>query len=51
MYHDDKIPVQIVVTLWIDEDADVEEVLQDMDYEFRHPKIHDTEIRDVITEI
>jgi hypothetical protein len=51
MYHDDKIPVQIVVTLWIDEGADVHQVVQEMDYGFRHEKIYDSEIRDIITEI
>lgn len=42
--------VDIVVSLWIDKDADYAEVLQEMDYEFRHPAIKDTEIREVITE-
>jgi len=36
--------VDIVVSLWIDRDVDVEEVLQEMDYEFTHPAIKDTEI-------
>ncbi len=43
--------VDIVVSLWIDEDADVAEVVQDMDYEFRHPAIKDTCIEDIITEL
>ena len=42
--------VDIVVSLWIDKDADYAEVLQEMDYEFRHTAIKDTEIREVITE-
>jgi len=42
--------VDVVVSLWIDRDADYAEVLQEMDYEFRHPDIKETEIRDVITE-
>ena len=36
--------IDIVVSLWIDRDVDVEEVLQEMDYEFTHPAIKDTEI-------
>lgn len=48
---DDKIPVQIVVTLWLDEDADVREVLLGMTFAFDHPKIFDAEIREVNTEI
>ncbi len=51
MFHDDKIPVQVVVTLWIDEDADVQQVVSEMDYQFQHPAIHDTEIREINTEI
>ena len=41
--------VDIVVSLWIDRDVDVAEVLQEMDYEFTHPAIKDTEIVDVKT--
>jgi hypothetical protein len=41
--------VDIVVSLWIDKDVDVAEVLQEMDYEFTHPAIKDTEIVDVKT--
>jgi hypothetical protein len=43
--------VDIVVSLWIHEGADVTEVLQEMNYEFYHPAIRDTEIIDVNTEI
>jgi hypothetical protein len=43
--------VDIVVSLWIHESADVTEVLQEMNYEFYHPAIRDTEIIDVNTEI
>lgn len=43
--------VEIVVSLWIDEDADVQEVVSNMDYSFEHPAIGDTEIVDIITEI
>ena len=43
--------VDIVVSLWIDDDADVPAVLEDMDYEFKHPAIKDTEIIDINTEL
>jgi hypothetical protein len=43
--------VDLVVSLWIHEDADLSEVLQEMNYEFRHPAIRDTEIIDVNTEV
>lgn len=43
--------VELLVRIWIDEDADVMEVVQDMNYEFRHPAIKDTVIEDIITEI
>jgi hypothetical protein len=43
--------VDIVVSLWIDRDVDVEEVLQEMDYEFSHPAIKDTEIVKVVDEV
>jgi len=48
---ENKRMIEIVVRLWIDEDADVMEVVQDMDYEFRHPAIKDTCIEDILTEI
>jgi hypothetical protein len=43
--------VEITVALWIDEDADVAEVISEMNYEFKHPAIQDTEVRDINTEI
>ena len=43
--------VDIVVSLWIDRDADVAEILQEMDYEFSHPAIKDTEIVKVMDEV
>ena len=43
--------IEIVVMLEIDEDADVQEVISEMDYEFHHSAIYDTQIIDVITEI
>jgi len=33
--------------MWIDADADVAEVIQEMDYDFEHPAISETEIVDV----
>lgn len=43
--------VEVLVTLWVDEDADISEVVQEMDYTFFHPAIRDTEITDLYTEI
>jgi hypothetical protein len=43
--------VDIVVSLWVDRDADVAEILQEMDYEFTHPAIKDTEIVKVVDEV
>ena len=43
--------VEIVVALWIDDDADIQEVVQEMDYTFEHPAIKETEIVDIVTEI
>lgn len=39
--------VEITVKLVIDENADVQEVISEMDYEFTHPAIKDTEIQGV----
>ena len=43
--------VEIVVSLWIRDDADVQDVVGDMDYSFDHPAIRNTEIVDILTEI
>ena len=43
--------VEVIVALWIDEDADISEVVQEMDYSFDHPAIKETEIVDINTEI
>ena len=43
--------IEIVVRLEIDEDAEVQDVVGDMDYSFDHPAIQDTEIVDIITEL
>lgn len=51
MNRDDLKCVELLVRIYIDEDADVMEVVQDMDYEFRHPAIKDTCIEDILTEI
>ena len=50
-FHEDLVPVQVVVTLWLKEDSDIQEVVSEMDYEFRHEAIKDTEISDIITEV
>lgn len=43
--------VDVLVSLWVDEDADISEVVQEMDYTFFHPAIRETEIVDLYTEI
>ena len=43
--------VELVVALWIDDDADIQEIIQEMDYTFDHPAIKDTEIIDINTEV
>ena len=44
--------IQVTVSLWVDEDADVIEVFENMDYSFSYEdKILDTEIIDVNTEV
>ena len=48
---DELRPVQLVVTIWVDPDADISAVVSEMDYSFDHPAIHDSEIRDINTEI
>ena len=40
----------ILVKLDLKEDADLSEVLENVDYDFKHPDIISTEIIDVITE-
>lgn len=50
-FHEDKIPVQVVVTLWLRDGCDVQEVINEMDYDFKHQDILDTEISDINTEI
>lgn len=43
--------IEIVVRLTLDEDADVGQVVSEMDYQFTHEAIQDTEVVDVHTEI
>jgi hypothetical protein len=43
--------IEIVVRLSIDEDADVQDIVSEMDYTFDHPSIKGTEIVDIVTEI
>lgn len=51
IFHDDKIPVQVIVTLWLRDGCNVQEVISEMDYDFKHADILDTEISDINTEI
>lgn len=50
-FRDGLRPVDIVVRLWISENADVMEIVQEMDYHFRHDDIIDTVIEDILTEV
>jgi hypothetical protein len=43
--------VDIVVSLYVDDDADIQEVVSEMDYTFEHPAIKETEIVDISTEV
>jgi len=51
MDFDELRPVSLTVTVWVLPDADISEVISEMDYSFDHEAIKDYEIRDVITEI
>jgi|694.fasta_scaffold94459_6 hypothetical protein len=42
--------IEVLVRLTIDEDADIPEMVAEMDYEFTHTAIEDTEIIDVYYE-
>jgi len=42
--------IEVLVRLTIDEDADIAEMVAEMDYEFTHAAIEDTEIIDVYYE-
>jgi hypothetical protein len=41
--------VQIVVTLWLAPDANVQEVVSEMDYNFTHDAVLDCEISELLT--
>lgn len=43
--------VEIVVKMVVREDADVQEIVSEMDYTFFHPGIISTEIVDINTEV
>lgn len=47
----DERVIEIVVAVTVRGDADISEVISEMDYEFKHEMILDTEIRDIITEV
>lgn len=47
----DEMVIEITVALRIRADADIQEVVSEMDYDFKHDMILGTEIRDINTEI
>ena len=47
----DERVIEVVVAITVRGDADVSEVISEMDYQFKHEMILDTEIRDVLTDI
>ena len=42
--------IEVVVGLHIDEDSDPAEIIENVDYEFKHKHIKDSSIPDVLTE-
>jgi hypothetical protein len=42
--------IEVVVGLHIDEDSDPAEIIENVDYEFKHKHIKDSSILDVLTE-
>lgn len=46
----DEQVIEVVVAITVRGDADISELVSEMDYEFRHELILDSEIRDVLTE-
>jgi hypothetical protein len=48
--NDERI-IEVIVAITVRGDVDISEVVSEMDYEFKHPAITDTEIRDVVTDI
>ena len=51
MDYDNLVPVSVSVTIWVLPEADISEVVSEMDYSFDHEAIKDYEIRDINTEI
>lgn len=47
----DERVIEVVVAVTVRGDADISEVISEMDYQFKHEMILDTEIRDVLTDI
>ena len=47
----DERVIEVVVAVTVRGDADISEVISEMNYEFKHEMILDTEIRDVLTDI
>ena len=43
--------IEVVVAITVRGDADISEVISEMDYQFKHKLILDTEIRDILTEV
>jgi hypothetical protein len=43
--------IQVLVSLNVEDEADVSELIAEMDYSFTHPAIIDTDIIDVYTEV
>ena len=46
----DEQVIEVVVAIRVRGDADISDVISEMDYHFTHEMILDTEIRDVLTE-
>jgi hypothetical protein len=44
-------PIEVLVKLWIEEDADPVEVVNEMDYSIYHDDVSASEIIDINTEI
>lgn len=47
----DERVIEVVVAVTVRGDADISEVISEMDYQFKHEMILDAEIRDVLTDI
>ena len=47
---EDEQVIEVVVAITVRGDADISELISEMDYQFTHDAIIDTEIRDVFTE-